>query len=101
MSSRAMCIIWYHDVIVGVKLHPTRMCILKMFSSLKTYCLTLHSHKHKIQFYNFSLQTAESFISIHTENVMFKIGKRTYFLFININLVIFLVSKWLTFTFRY
>lgn len=26
-------------VIVGVKLHPTGMCILKIFSSLKTYCM--------------------------------------------------------------
>lgn len=74
MSSRVMGIIWYHDVIVGVRLHPTRMCILKMFSSLKTYWLTVHPHKHKIQFSNFSSQTAESYIFIHTENVMFKRG---------------------------
>lgn len=29
---------WYRNVIEGVKLHPTTMCILKMFSTLKTYC---------------------------------------------------------------
>jgi len=46
----------------GEKLHPTGMCILKMFSSLKTYCRVPSVNIN----YDFPARTAASFNFIHT-----------------------------------